>query len=815
MNAERQRDMSGDKLFAPVRPDKKSGEGVLLFLKNALLGAVALLFARAHVLFGAYPLAFSLLSVVRGNPLFVWLGAVVGAFTMSHDGWIYAAFYTLLLGLRFVFSAPRREKGKESMTEGYFREMPQLQVTAVLLTGAGLGLWQLLKAGLTTYALLFAAATTVVPAVCTALFVGVFAAELDVSDLLGTRRYGGGEVPFGGLSPLYVEVGMLTFCSALAYALSFYSVFGLSLGLGAATLFTLFIARRWGALRGCVGGMLTATSVVPGLAPAFGILGLLAGAVFPYGTGYALVLGVGGGTLYASYFGGAEGLLGVLPEMCITALLTWPLYIKMRQGVQMTAETAGEDRAVSYAAESMLSRKNGRMSDQLRLLSDALLTVSDSFRREGMAEESPELADYFAICDKVCNRYCPHCEHRADCWEGEERRVVASIGRIAEALRHAGTVHPGRESYLPAYCPEEEGILRGIRAEAAALCGGKRKSAHSTLVATEYMMFSRLLSEESRRHAEEDTENAGLAEKLEERTRERFPALTDVVFRVKGKRRLQISVGSRNGEALAKAADEIAVIIEEETGLCMSAPAYEEVNRVGTLRTYACRRYEIRAAMAVSPCREGEVSGDVVSSFDDEGGGYAHALISDGMGCGRRAARASQLVCGVLEQFLGAGCGALHTVEMMHHLLRGRSDEASATVDLFSLDTVSGRAEFLKCGAAASYIKRGEHLYRVRAKTPPIGILRECDGEVAAFDMQPGDVVLLLSDGVCPDGEECPWLVQLLNNDFGGDLHKTAQKILALAAQKNESEDDRSVILLEVLENPAQKEERADDRLAG
>ncbi len=774
------------------------GESLLSYVTPPLFGVFAWLFAGCHVMFGAYPLAFALLAAVRGNPLFVWTGAVLGGLTMPHDGIAYAVFYTLLLVLRLLFSFPRKNSEEG---EGYFRELPQLQITSAILTGTAVGAWQLVTAGLTTHVLLFAAACVALPAICTALFAGVFAAELQFDDLLGTRRYRRGEVPLAGMSPLYVEAGLITLFSAIAYALYQYDLFGLSLGNCAATLFTLSFAKRRGALRGCVSGMLLALSVAPTLAPAFGILGLLSGALFSHGTGYALMLGIGGAALCASYFGGAGGLLGLLPEMGVTALLSWPLYLKMQATADGTPTVAGEsDRAVDYATESVMVRQN-EGQDGLRLLSDALLSVSDSFRREGMAEESPELADYFSLCDRVCNRFCPTCQSRALCWEGE-RSCVSSIGRIAEELRHCGTLRPGSDSFFPAFCDKEGAILRGIRSEAAALCGDKRKSAHSALVATEYMMLSRLLGEESRTRGEEREPNRELAARLQAAVTAELPQLADCTLLVRGKRRLCISLGTRALRPLGEHAEDIHRLLERETGLSLSQPKYEEINRIGTLCMMARRRFGFTAATAVAAYQDGEISGDVVTWFEDEQGDYNHALLSDGMGSGRRAARASQLVCSFMEQFLGAGCGAPYTVEMMHHLLRGRSEEVSATVDLFSLDGISGQGAFLKCGAVSSYIKRGDSLYRVRTKTPPIGILKEYGGEVVTFDMQAGDTVIIMSDGVCPEGEEATWFMQKLNEDLREDPQKAARQMLALAAQKSGVEDDRSVMLISVYELP-------------
>ena len=125
-----------------------------------------------------------------------------------------------------------------------------------------------------------------------------------------------------------------------------------------------------------------------------------------------------------------------------------------------------------------------------------------------------------------------------------------------------------------------------------------------------------------------------------------------------------------------------------------------------------------------------------------------------------------------------------------------------------------GQTSFLKCGAVPSYVKRGDSLFRIRTKTPPIGILKDYAGESVSFEIQDGDIVVLLSDGVTPEGEELPWLLQALHDELTGDLQRAANRILSLAAQKSGSEDDRSIVIIKIeeempMENENLKEESA------
>ena len=69
-----------------------------------------------------------------------------------------------------------------------------------------------------------------------------------------------------------------------------------------------------------------------------------------------------------------------------------------------------------------------------------------------------------------------------------------------------------------------------------------------------------------------------------------------------------------------------------------------------------------------------------------------------------------------------------------------------------------------------------------------------------AVEIQDGDIVVLLSDGVTPEGEEMPWLLQALHDELEGDLQRSANRILSLAAQKSGSEDDRSIVIVKITE---------------
>lgn len=80
----------------------------------------------------------------------------------------------------------------------------------------------------------------------------------------------------------------------------------------------------------------------------------------------------------------------------------------------------------------------------------------------------------------------------------------------------------------------------------------------------------------------------------------------------------------------------------------------------------------------------------------------------------------------------------------------------------------------------------------------PIGILCEVDVKHVSFELCPGDIVVMVSDGVTGECEECPWLFDLLAKNLPcRTLERTAELIVKYSGVMG-SVDDISVVLIEI-----------------
>lgn len=146
-------------------------------------------------------------------------------------------------------------------------------------------------------------------------------------------------------------------------------------------------------------------------------------------------------------------------------------------------------------------------------------------------------------------------------------------------------------------------------------------------------------------------------------------------------------------------------------------------------------------------------------TFMEMNSGQAFMSICDGMGSGRRAQSYSEMVIDLLEQLLESGFGERTTLKLINSvLLTGNQWQEPAAVDMALIDQYSGICQFLKMGAACTYIKRGNWVECIRSTSLPMGVLDEVDVETITKKLYDGDFVIMISDGIvdslnCEDKE--------------------------------------------------------------
>ena len=197
----------------------------------------------------------------------------------------------------------------------------------------------------------------------------------------------------------------------------------------------------------------------------------------------------------------------------------------------------------------------------------------------------------------------------------------------------------------------------------------------------------------------------------------------------------------------------------------------------------------------------GGLCGDTIKLLNDSKGRQI-LVLSDGMGTGGRAALDGAMASGLLSKLVSAGFGFDSSLKVVNSALLVKSNEESlATLDIASVDLFTGRCEFYKAGAAVSYIIKSSSVQKVELSSMPAGILKGIDFAKRTAVLSPGDTVVLMSDGVCSDGND--WLDYYFEFSEKMTPQQTAEAIVSNALKRLDGAraDDMSVIVARLENN--------------
>ena len=598
-------------------------------------------------------------------------------------------------------------------------------------------------------------------------------------------------------------------------------------------ILTLHASARLGVLPGIATGVICGLSADPGLAP---LCILCAGcyALLRYLSHRAGV--VGGCAVGALWCGAVEGiptLVDQLPAILLAMPLFFvverfwsPLPVEKQKSADREVDAFNQAVTASLSASSRAEAQRARM----RALSDAFGTLSRRFYDLSSRLKRPRLLDLRRICDESFSKQCAHCKNQDVCWGAEYERTLEVQTRLAAQLHTAGKASTeSLPDSLLDFCPYMEDIVTDLNGRLARMTENLLRSERTDVFAADYAAFASLLSAalEDDLHAEADFAcNREAADAIYDYLRGEGVGVQGVVVGgKKGSGRQRIIVRGTGFDVIADRLPEIRTHIGDLVGCPMTAPTFDE-GEDGTASAVMTLSSEAKLTVAYAgstlpadvPLEDSlsvlssdtptsvyeppAVCGDHIAVFGN-GDAYFYALISDGMGSGEDASLTSDICAMFLEKMLSAGNRVEVSLRMLDGYIRskntGTGDECSATVDLMELDLMDGRAVFSKNGAAPTYVVREGMVYKIHSPTLPIGILRDTPSRLLRFRTHPGDVVVMVSDGVTLGNDECPWLIDLLSEPMPDNMDSLRRDIIKRALTAG-SEDDLSAIAIRVEE---------------
>lgn len=589
------------------------------------------------------------------------------------------------------------------------------------------------------------------------------------------------------------QVGLLALLCTLAAALSPIHLIE-EVSLGSTLSLVLLLAAGWqgGVTSGTVTGLTLGASLdlaaanIPLYTLAWGLAGLTAGALRgkPRLPAALAALSAGAGAILWTWDSGLP--LPLLGE----ALLALPLFLLLPARLLRRAGAwLGTDREGSVDLQALRSAQA-----RLEGAAQAFRSLCQALRTSFCPPTNDN--DIATVFDRAAGRVCRSCPLRDRCWKEEYTATFNAMNDATPAMVDRGRA---RAEDFPAYfsnrCPFFSAFLGAVNEEFAALFYRRQYNARiresRAAVCRQYDQLSDLLGAAAAELSRELAPDLIGQRRVQARAAELGLNLRVAVYRDE-RGLLRVEAQGPDCRMLSRPAQLSA--LSDLLGVPLRILQTEE----GLLSLLQEEPLMAVAGVAAQKKSGETVSGDAGTYFKRPDG-VLFLLLCDGMGSGPAANRESALAIRLLEEFLRSGVDTSHALATLASALalRGEENGGFTTVDLLQVDLFTGEGELFKLGAAPTYVRHGTDVRRLAGSSLPAGL---AEGSPACFDrfplrLDPGDWVVMASDGVCGPDEDS-WLMDKLRTFDGPSPKDLARALLTDSPQ--DATDDRTALVLRI-----------------
>lgn len=563
----------------------------------------------------------------------------------------------------------------------------------------------------------------------------------------------------------------------------------------AVLIFSLSGAVSYGALCGLLSGLLLSLSDrdMAGMCVVYSLAAVVCGVFAMMKKSMGALSGFVFMAITLFYFFGAYTAAPLI--LCAAAATAAALVLPKSALTCIRDAFAPKGRAGQYdkRMRELICDRLWRMSEGYREVCDAVTVASDKLFKTNLNNVS-------AVFEMAQRRACRSCELVHLCWQTNYSRTMDALNSVSGELSKKKTVYP--EDFPPhfrASCVHMDLFTESVN-DAYRDWLMRRKLAQKQrqtrrLAIEQYSSLSRAMDSVAREFSDEITFNIHAEERIISYLHHIKIQPKSVIVMEQSGGRVAAEMDFDEGEPLCMDRE----TLRREVSLICGAP----MSRISVTRREGVMRIAMSVPEPLTPSyahfgttRDGETdSGDVADAFKTDRGKLVLQMC-DGMGSGRRAALDSSIAVGVVRRIISAGFDNDTAVSVLNSAMLLKSDDESVTgIDIAVLDLFTGRCEFLKLGAAPTYIFHDGHVTRVDSSAPPIGVLEEARMSKSVMTLYKGDIIVMVSDGVISSGDA--FLCDMLERFEFKDAYELAGEIVrrARVSSGNTALDDMSALV--------------------
>lgn len=459
-------------------------------------------------------------------------------------------------------------------------------------------------------------------------------------------------------------------------------------------------------------------------------------------------------------------------------------------------------------------RLENLITERLNEVATTFEAISTEILEQSENDDSKAKADLYTMLDQVCYQSCRHCSGYESCWGTHFYATYREIFDLIAQAEVQGEIHTYHLSgRLAKECFQQFKLINTINQlveRFQSQFANLRSLKNGQLLITSHLQG---VSDFMRHLAGQVTRDGLFKQEVEGKLKMGLNRIglqaEEIAISSFGDHGLEIGIRGKNCKRRYQCQELIAPLVSQILGadyLVWEKRCHLDKDECGYC-LIPQRTYHVKTTVCKLPKAGNESSGDS-QALHELKEGYFVVILSDGMGHGSQAALESNSTIQILERLLDTGIDRHFAVKMVNSMMALRTPaESFATVDLAMINLYSGAAEFLKVGAAATYVKRGREVWTIKSTSLPAGILNTVDVEKTATHLQAGDFIIMVSDGVIDSrmgsDESGDWLIRALSKVEVTGPEALGEYVLNLAKinQDGQPKDDMTVIVVELIEH--------------
>lgn len=496
-----------------------------------------------------------------------------------------------------------------------------------------------------------------------------------------------------------------------------------------------------------VSGLLVAVNYMePHFVAVYGMVAIMGGLFLPLGR-WGVIVGCGIGQVLGFILFNDQALdYSLVGAYAIAAIISFIIPKSYFGVAHWFAEKSIEENEQVH-----LTRVQYIITQRLKHIVNGFEKLGIGFKNEQARKIDYTPKDIQLIIEETGEKVCKECSMRHYCWEQDLEKTYQYTYSMIETIRQKGRITVGDiPNKFKEHCinAQSYAYLLSCRMDLVKqdIMWQNRFLENRSLVAEELCAVAETL-----KGVIKEVDKELYFNKEEERVLKEM--LIGAGIRVKDIMVLENKGKTTMIDIYTTYCNKQVSIIEVMQGIIKEALTYTVCLEQHECGTNGCHyKFSIRNSYRVTAgsaiCAKQGVCGDVHSFMELEDNQYLLAL-ADGMGSGSAANEESTAAIEMLEDFMGSGFRNDLAVKMINAALILKStEEIFSTIDITLIDERTGVAEFLKAGAATSFILRNDQVMTVQTSSLPVGIVREVDIEIKKEQLRDHDMIIMVTDGM-------------------------------------------------------------------